>query len=165
MHTPAEFTLLTTACRWGVLFASRAPRPLFASPGFHFRLSAAGLPRGCDDAFLTRYAVAKHPPERFLQRFADRLVDPHGSIALCYALDEEGDLHAMSEQIPAQLLVYLHVPSTATYCRRLLRIDPDARRALVLPDRVLPFDLRFLPALNGRHQTDVDAFHAELRVH
>lgn len=165
MHTPDELAHLITACRWSVVFASRAPRPLFASPGFHFQLTPAGLPLGFGDAFLTRYEVAKHPPERLLQRLAEHNNASHNGVALCYALDAQGDIHAEPEQLPAMLLVYLHLPASSTYCRRLLRIDRDARCAHVQPNQVLPFDLRFMPALNARRCGDVDLATSELRVH
>lgn len=165
MHTPDELAYLINACRWSVVFASRAPRPLFASPGFHFQLTPAGMPIGFGDAFLSRYEVAKHPPERLLQRLAERSSAPQNGVALCYALDDAGDIHAETEQLPAMLLVYLHLPATATYCRRLLHIDRDARRAVVLPNQVLPFDFRFMPALSASVVHDVDAVASELRVH
>lgn len=168
MLDPQDFALLTAACRWSVFFASRAPRPLFAAPGFLFQLSPTGLPAALVDPFLSRYEVLKHTPERLLQRTAERSqLRSSGGIVLCYALDEGGDIHAEPEQLPEQLLVYLHLPQSATYGRRLLRIDRSALYALVAPDRLLPFDLRFLPTLTSAADPSYDAGGAvaELRVH
>lgn len=162
-----ELSLLNAACRWSVFFASRAPRPLFAAPAFLFHLTPQGVPARAIDAFLTRYEVVKHAPDHLLQRSsAPRQPTPPSGVVLCYAIDADGDVHAEPEQLPARLLVYLHVPHLDSVSRRLLSINPDARHAHLEPDQVLPFDLRFLPTLSAAGAPpEAPAHSADLRVH
>jgi|GEM_PF-3248832 len=167
MHDPQELSQLNAACRWSVFFAARAPRPLFAAPGYLFRLSQIGQPATPrSDRFLSRYEALKQAPEQLMQRTVESAPLSNGeAVVLCYALNGSGDIHAEPEQLPQQLLVYLHIPSSETYTRRLLCIDPSARQGLVLPDRLLPFDLHFLPDLSASADHDPSLAMSKKRVH
>jgi len=146
MVSDEELTRLHAASVYALELLERTPRPLFATPAVAFDLARCGGLAQRSVAYLSRKAALHEPPSRAL---SPALPASSGGRAICFALDAEGDLHALADARPAHLLIYLRLPATTGCLRRLLRIQPQRGVACVLADRLLPFDRCFFPPLTS----------------